>query len=72
MNAPADASDVRPESDSAAHLDRRISTREALRVIGVHRATVLRWIKQGKFPPKHPSGGWRRSDLERWLARGPT
>jgi predicted DNA-binding transcriptional regulator AlpA len=52
-----------------AHLDQRMSTTEVLRVVGVHRVTLFRWMRKGTFPPKHFSGGWLRSDIERWLAR---
>jgi predicted DNA-binding transcriptional regulator AlpA len=46
----------------------RLSTREVLRVIGVNRSTLFRWTKKGRFPRKHKSGKWLRSDVERWLS----
>src|SRR6202043_2423885 len=51
-----------------APLDQRMSTAEVLRVVGVNRSTLFRWTKKGRFPGKHGSGGWLRSDVERWLA----
>jgi predicted DNA-binding transcriptional regulator AlpA len=48
-------------------LDRRLTAAEVVRLIGCHRATLFRWRRQGKFPEKHPFGGWRQSDIERWL-----
>ena len=48
-------------------LDRRLTAAEVVRLIGCHRATLFRWRRQGKFPEKHPCGGWRQSDIERWL-----
>ena len=56
------------ELDRVADLDQRISTRDVLRVVGVNRSTIFRWTRKGMFPAKHPSGGWRKSDIERWLA----
>ncbi len=49
-------------------LDQCMSTREVLRIVGVNRSTVFRWIRKGLFPQKHVAGGWLRSDVERWLA----
>jgi predicted DNA-binding transcriptional regulator AlpA len=49
-------------------LDQRMPTREVLRIIGVNRSTVFRWIQKGLFPQKHAAGGWLRSDVERWLS----
>jgi predicted DNA-binding transcriptional regulator AlpA len=48
-------------------LDRRLTAAEVVRLVGCHRATLFRWRRQGKFPEKHPFGGWRQSDIERWL-----
>jgi predicted DNA-binding transcriptional regulator AlpA len=50
-------------------LDQRMSTAEVLRVVGVNRSTLFRWIQKGRFPRKHASGGWLRSDIEHWLSR---
>ena len=49
-------------------LDQRMPTREVLRIVGVNRSTVFRWIRKGLFPQKHSAGGWLRSDVERWLS----
>jgi predicted DNA-binding transcriptional regulator AlpA len=51
-----------------ANLDQRMTTADVLRVVGVNRSTIFRWIKRGLFPQRHASGGWLRSDVERWLA----
>jgi predicted DNA-binding transcriptional regulator AlpA len=37
-------------------------------VVGVNRSTIFRWRKAGRFPQKHKSGGYLRSDIEKWLA----
>jgi predicted DNA-binding transcriptional regulator AlpA len=52
-------------------LDQRMSTNEVLRILGINRSTLYRWRKKRKFPPKHDSGGWRRSDVEKWFADNP-
>jgi predicted DNA-binding transcriptional regulator AlpA len=51
-----------------ASLDQRMTTTDVLRVVGVNRSTLFRWVKRGTFPQRHASGGWLRSDVERWLA----
>jgi predicted DNA-binding transcriptional regulator AlpA len=51
-----------------ASLDQRMSTTDVLRVVGVNRSTIFRWVKRGLFPQRHASGGWLRSDVERWLS----
>ncbi len=56
------------KSERLPSLDQRMSTAEVLRVVGVNRSTLFRWTKRGRFPGKHVSGGWLRSDVERWLA----
>jgi predicted DNA-binding transcriptional regulator AlpA len=54
--------------DRFAGMDARLSTSEVVRVVGVNRSTLFRWCKKGTFPQKHISGGWLRSDIERWFA----
>ena len=56
-----------PTTDRLAGLDQRISTREILRIVGVNRSTIFRWRKRNLFPEKY-QGGYRRSDVEAWLA----
>lgn len=53
---------------SVEALDQCMPTREVLRIVGVNRTTVFRWIRKGLFPQKHVAGGWLRSDIERWLS----
>ena len=57
-----------PVMDRFAGMDLRLSTSEVVRVVGVNRSTLFRWCKKGVFPQKHISGGWLRSDIERWFA----
>jgi len=57
-----------PVMDRFAGMDARLSTSEVVRVVGVNRSTLFRWCKKGAFPQKHISGGWLRSDIERWFA----
>src|SRR5437764_11482769 len=68
LRAPRPAIPPVPKPDRLAPLDQRMSTAEVLRVVGVNRSTLFRWTKSGRFPGKHVSGGWLRSDVERWLA----
>jgi predicted DNA-binding transcriptional regulator AlpA len=58
-----------PEGPRLMPLDQRMSTAEVLRVVGVNRSTLFRWTRSGRFPHKHASGGWLRSDIELWLAQ---
>jgi predicted DNA-binding transcriptional regulator AlpA len=44
-----------------------LTTREVLRVVNVNRSTLFRWVRAKRFPQKHKSGGWLRSDVEKWL-----
>jgi predicted DNA-binding transcriptional regulator AlpA len=54
--------------DRLAGMDARMSTSDVVRIIGVNRSTLFRWCKKGLFPPKHISGGWLRSDIEKWFS----
>jgi len=55
-------------SDRFAGMDTRMSTTDVVRVVGVNRSTLFRWCKRGTFRQKHISGGWLRSDVEKWFA----
>src|SRR3954471_14609439 len=46
-------SQIHPKQGQADALDQRMPTREVLRIIGVNRSTVFRWIRKGLFPQKH-------------------
>jgi len=37
-------------------------------IVGVNRSTFFCCCKKGTFLPKHISGGWLRSDVEKWFA----
>ena len=45
--------------------------KELMNLIGVSRSTIWRWEQEGKLPPKiiisDRVGGWRSSDIEKWL-----
>jgi predicted DNA-binding transcriptional regulator AlpA len=53
-------------------IDRILSTRDVVAITKHHRATLHRWIRAGKFPPRHTVQGlilgWRESDITSWLA----
>lgn len=57
-----------PVVDRLAGMDARMSTSDVVRLVGVNRSTLFRWCRKGTFPPKHLSGGWLRSDVEKWFA----
>lgn len=59
---------AQPAVGRIAPMDQRMTTNDVLRVVGVNRSTIFRWTKAGRFPQKHESGGWLRSEVERWLA----
>src|SRR5690606_9606525 len=63
----------RPTRASAANLasDPVLKTRQVLQIAGCHRSTIYRRMRAGTFPRQHSSKGWRRSDIERWLADEP-
>jgi predicted DNA-binding transcriptional regulator AlpA len=72
---PAPERSIRPSPQARSlepkltdRLDQRMPTREVLRIVGVNRSTVFRWIRKGLFPQKHVAGGWLRSDVEKWLS----
>ena len=48
---------------------------EVERLVGVSRATLYKWLRSGVFPAPVRLGpravGWRRPDVERWLAERP-
>lgn len=51
--------------------DQVLKTRQVLQIAGCHRSTIYRRMRAGTFPQQHSSKGWRRSDIERWLADEP-
>lgn len=54
-----------------AATDQVLKTRQVLQIAGCHRSTIYRRMRAGTFPQQHSSKGWRRSDIERWLADEP-
>ena len=57
--------------------DRIVRVKEVLNIIGVSRATLYNYVKQGKFPPQskingdakwtNSAVGWRLSTIKKWL-----
>ena len=57
--------------------DRIVRVKEVLSIIGVSRATLYNYVKQGKFPPQskingdakwtNSAVGWRLSTIKKWL-----
>ncbi|WP_407700205.1 helix-turn-helix transcriptional regulator [Steroidobacter agaridevorans] len=58
-------------SDATLASDQVLKTRQVLQITGCHRSTIYRRMRAGTFPRQHSSKGWRRSDIERWLADEP-
>ena len=69
------ASPITPPSPRALDVtlasDQVLKTRQVLQITGCHRSTIYRRMRAGTFPRQHSSKGWRRSDIERWLADEP-
>ncbi|WP_129778615.1 helix-turn-helix transcriptional regulator [Peristeroidobacter soli] len=51
-------------------MDQILRTKDVVRITRCHRCTIYRRMRAGTFPKQHSSKGWRRSDIERWLADG--
>jgi len=49
---------------------------EVVRLTGYSRSSIYNLEREGKFPPRLKLGeravGWRRSDLQAWIANRPT
>lgn len=49
---------------------------ELIRLLGIPRTTLYRWVRQGDFPKPVKLGdratGWHAADIEEWLASRPT
>ena len=45
---------------------------DVLKVTGLCRTTIWRWVKSGQFPAPIRLGsrhiGWRRADIEKWIS----
>ncbi len=48
-----------------------MNTEEVAEAIGVHVATVRRWLNSGELPGANTPAGWRitKDDIEAWLAK---
>ncbi|MEQ1671441.1 MAG: AlpA family phage regulatory protein [Hyphomicrobium sp.] len=61
---------------STPALERLISRKETLILIGISNATLWRWIKAGRFPAPLKIGkkkvAWRSSVLAEWIAQRTT
>src|SRR5258708_26686665 len=61
-------SDV-PVRDGSTHTgSATVSTGELTRAFRVSRSTLWRWMKSRHFPARCGTQGWRRSDVEQWIA----
>ena len=48
--------------------DTLLRTADVVRIVNHHRCTIYRWMRAGAFPQRHRGKGWKRSEIERWLA----
>jgi predicted DNA-binding transcriptional regulator AlpA len=55
-------------SASSSTEDVILRTPEVVKIVNYHRCTLYRWMRAGEFPKRHRGKGWKRSEIERWLA----
>lgn len=68
LPAPAVVSSPRSKSDASLIEEAILRTPEVVRMVNYHRCTLYRWMRAGEFPKRHRGKGWKRSEIERWLA----
>lgn len=55
-----------------AEMDSILRLHDVLEISGASRSSIYLWVSAGIFPPPVKLGaravGWRRSDVQRWLA----
>jgi len=61
-------------ADPTLNSPRWIRARDLVRRLGIHRITINRWVKQGRFPPPHKLGNtrslfWNLAELEAWESK---
>lgn len=61
-------SGVRCSGNAVETDDAILRTPDVVRIVNHHRCTLYRWMRKGAFPQRHRGKGWKRSDIERWLA----
>jgi predicted DNA-binding transcriptional regulator AlpA len=59
---------VRSTRDVVEVDDALLRTVDVVRIVNHHRCTLYRWMRAGSFPQRHRGKGWKRSEIERWLA----
>jgi len=69
-----DATSLTPLADNTERVLARLPT--VLKMTGLGRSTIYRWIADGSFPPPVRLGpravAWRWSDLDEWTRSRPT
>ena len=61
-------SGVRSSGNGVQTDDALLRTADVVRIVKHHRCTLYRWMRAGAFPQRHRGKGWKRSEIERWLA----
>ncbi|HDX8380772.1 TPA: AlpA family phage regulatory protein [Aeromonas salmonicida] len=47
-----------------------IKTKTLLKILGISRSTLYRWIKEDKFPPPLNKGFYSIAAVNSWISRG--
>ena len=68
LRAPVVVSSCSSNGDATAAEDALLRTSDVVRIVKHHRCTLYRWMRAGEFPQRHRGKGWKRSEIERWLA----
>jgi predicted DNA-binding transcriptional regulator AlpA len=61
-------SNSRSNGSASPAEDALLRTSDVVRIVRHHRCTLYRWMRAGEFPQRHRGKGWKRSEIERWLA----
>jgi predicted DNA-binding transcriptional regulator AlpA len=62
------AAGIRSGGEAVEVDDALLRTADVVRIVNHHRCTLYRWMRAGAFPQRHRGKGWKRSEIERWLA----
>jgi predicted DNA-binding transcriptional regulator AlpA len=65
---PVVVAGVRSSGNALQTDDAILRTPDVVRIVNHHRCTLYRWMRKGAFPQRHRGKGWKRSEIERWLA----
>ena len=76
MGTPTQGIQNLPEATTPRQKERLMRLPEVLRLVGVSRSTLYRWVKAGRFPPPVLLGpravAWWASQVYEWMANRPS